>query len=146
MKRYAIFMYIEGAEDRTDNVVAYVEANDPFEACEKAGYNDPSTHFARQVNSMEQETKYVADAEELVKKLRGQIDELNAADKKEYEATKNICPNCGGTLNKARNCKACGFGIDEVAINGHIVNKNELDKAIRAAKRQAKKNQTPATP
>jgi len=146
MKRYAVFMYIEGAEDRTDNVVAYVEADDPFEACEKAGFPDPSTHFARQIVDMKAENKYVADAEQLVIRLKHQMNKFNEADEVDRKANEFVCPNCGAKLSKNRTCKSCKFGLDELAIGDVIVSKKELDKAVRKFKKQQKSITQSTTP
>ena len=140
MKRYAIFKYLNGGQVEGE-IVAYTEADDPFTACEQAGFPDQETHFARLVDKMETESEYIKGEQERLDKINRQLQTFIDADtkaKEQFEKDKP-CPNCGSKMDKDYTCKKCGFGRDEVAIGGMVVNKKQLDKAIKQAKKQAKK-------
>ena len=138
MKRYAIFKYIEGSIE--GEIVAYVEAEDPFSACEQAGFPDQDTHFARLLD-MERESEYIKNEAVRIDKIKSQLQTFQDDDKREKEKfmEERPCPNCGKKMEKDFTCKECGFGIDEIAIGDIVINKKELDKAIKQANKTAKK-------
>jgi ribosomal protein S27AE len=138
MKRYAVFAYgSDGASE--GEIVAYVEADDPFAACEKAGFPDANTHFARQVE-MKKDKEYVAKESERLNKIKEQLQVFVDADNKAQEEFEKDrpCPNCGEKMDKNYTCKKCGYGRDEIAIGGIVITKEMLEEAKKLEKERQK--------
>jgi tRNA(Ile2) C34 agmatinyltransferase TiaS len=144
-KYYAVFEYLydhikETYSDLKGPIKAFVDADDPFEACEKAGLTDATRYFADVVypETYGKIMKDINEETELLGKLKGQLEGMVAEHKEEL--TK--CPNCEKKLNEKGECKECGYGRDEIAIDGNIITKKMWEaheKAMKKAANKAKK-------
>lgn len=147
MKHYAVYEYAYDSikEEFTDlkgQIKAFIDADDPFDACEKTGMKDPIRYFAEPIytENLKKIKEDIEKEKELLGKLSASIDSW-IGDAKE-QAT--ICPNCGKKLNDKAECPACGFGVDEVSIDGQVVTKEMFDKFEKEMKKAAKKKKKPA--
>lgn len=142
MKHYAVYIYAYdiNKEEYTDvkgQIQAFVQAEDAWEACEKAGLTDPTKYFADAIHP-----DHFKEIQEEIKKEKATLDKLDAqmgewiTEQKEKE---KLCPSCGKELDKKGECKACGFGVDEIAIDGQVVTKEMIEKFEKEMKKQLKK-------
>jgi hypothetical protein len=145
MKRFAVGEYvfdpIKGEYTNYEGQIkAFVEAEDEFEACEKAGMDDPTKYYASHVypQQLKKFQEDIKKEKELLGKLEGNIE---AWINEEVEKSK-LCPNCEKKLNEKGECKECGYGRDEIAIDGNIITKKMWEaheKAMKKAANKAKK-------
>ena len=142
MKHYAVFEYAYDSykEEFTDikgQIKAFIDAEDPFEACEKAGLTESNRYFAEVVydDNLKKIKEDIQKEKELLdnldKSLNGWLGEKAEKDK--------ICPNCEKQMNEKGECSACGYGVDEIAVGGVVVTKEMIDEMEKKAKKLAKK-------
>lgn len=116
-KNYYVFRYIVDPisgepTEYEGEIQAFVKATDPWEACTKAGFDDPNAYGA---NLIDDPRKFVKDIEterkhlsKISKQLQPMIDEIEAEREKFFK--ERPCPNGCGKLDEKFRCPVCGFG------------------------------------
>ena len=140
-KRYMIHEYIYDnvADSYTaikGQIKAMVVADDPWTACSANGFGDANRYFAEEVHTdqLKGYKKSIGEEKKLLGELEAQIDKWTG---EEIEKSK-VCPNCEKQLNDNGECE-CGFGRDEIAVNGNVITKKDWEKVEKAIKKASKK-------
>jgi hypothetical protein len=117
---YSVYKYVtdESGEPTVyaGQIVAFVKATNPWEAVEKAGFDDMNAYGASMVDEEQMDNYKKAIAEErkllskISKELNGFIEEREAELRKLREERE--CPNGCGKMDEHFRCKACGFGYE----------------------------------
>jgi len=133
LKNYYVFEYVydpvaEGFTTIEGELQGYIQAGDPFEACQKLGFDDPNRYFSRPIENMEKHENALKDEIEKMKKLQKQLQPMIDEFKREMRK----CPNCGADLDEKFNCPSCHFGHER-----ELAEKEA--KKERAAKKSVKK-------
>ena len=132
VKNYYVFKYVVDSVsgDPTEHegeVQAFVSADDPWDAIEKAGFTDTNVYGANMINSLADFTESIATERKHLSKISKQLKVM--ADAEDIERTKFLeeraCPNGCGKMDEKFRCKDCGFGRE-----GEEVIK-ELDETIK---------------
>ena len=152
VKNYYVYKYVIDkvsgeATEFEGEIMGFVKATDPFEACEKLGCGDMNLYGANYIDNLDDFTKAIADERKhltkISKQLKEMTDERDAERKKFLEERK--CPNCDIKMDKAWRCDKCGYGheaseaieqldkvIEEEKANGNDVGELEdIRKALQ---------------
>ena len=117
-KNYYVFKYVVDAvtgepTEYESDIVAFVKATDPWEACEKAGFDDANAYGANRIEDLGKIEKAISDERKHLTKISKQLKEMT--DEQEAEKQKFIkerkCPNgCPEQMDSQFRCKNCGYG------------------------------------
>ena len=117
VRRFYVFKYIVDKvsgepTEHAGEIQAFVDAEDSFDAMDKAGFSDFNTHGANLVDDAETFEKAIKEERKLLKKLSGQLKEWSDADKAEHDKflEERFCPNKCGKMDEKFRCPVCGFG------------------------------------
>ena len=136
VKNYYVFKYVVDSVsgDPTEHegeVQAFVKADNPWEAVEKAGFSDLNAYGANMIDSLTNFGESIAAERKHLSKISKQLKTMT--EEEDAERAKFLeereCPNGCGKMDEKFRCKGCGFGRE-----GEEVIK-ELDETIKKEKK-----------
>ena len=128
-KNFAVFKYVVDsvkgeATEHAGDIVAFVRANNTWDAVEKAGFKDLNAYGANRVDKLEDYTKAITDERKLLKKISKQLKAMIDAENAENKSIEGMCPNGCGKMDEHNRCDKCKFGFEyEIALE-------EIEKEI----------------
>jgi hypothetical protein len=135
-KRYYVFKYVVDSvsgepTNHEGEVQAFVEATDPWDALEVAGFDDVNAYGANRVDDPKVFEDAITEERKLLKKLTSQLKDWKDSDEAAYKEIieKRECPNGCGKMDEKFRCKECGYGYEAKSIV------KELDKMIKDGKK-----------
>jgi hypothetical protein len=137
VKNYYVFKYVvdKVSGEPTEyegEVQAFVQATDPWEAVEKAGFDDPNAYGANRIENLEEFEKAIADERKHLSKISKQLKEMTAERDAEREKflKERPCPNGCGQMDEKFRCSNCGYGFE----GEQLV--EDLEKTIKDEKKK----------
>ena len=112
-QKYAVYKYVldESGEptEHMGEIVAFVVADDLWEAVEKAGFDDFNLYNAKRIDEMELDKfqKAIAEERKLLSKLSKELKPMIEERNKKMDQ----CPNCDIPLVDGK-CQQCRFGYE----------------------------------
>jgi len=135
-KQYYVFKYVidKMTGDPTNHegeVQAFIIADNPWEAVEKAGFTDCNTYGASEIENLDEFEKAISEERKHLSKISKQLKVMTDARDEERKKflEEKPCPNGCGKMDDQYRCKECGFGYE-----GEQMLK-EIEKAIKDGKK-----------
>lgn len=126
-RKYYVFKYVVDSvsgepTEHAGEIQAFVEANDSFEAMEKAGFDDFNAYGANLIDNMEDFESAIKDERKLLKKLSKELKDWRELQQAEQEKfiKERPCPNGCGKLDEKFRCPVCGFGREAEGVIDQI--------------------------